>query len=192
MSITNAVASAIDQNSFLLSWDYVDGANSFSIVLDGQSTDVHVWNLLTTSPTSSFEVSNLESNHQYAVTIIAYSMGQEMARSTTIYVKTSANKVGMTGTIALSGENIILATVTGQQHRITSYMINNAGTTDVTIMLKAGTVERYKVLLKPGSVFSKKVGALSEDYIGCPMSTAATVMLSDTVTINYDIEYTTA
>lgn len=92
--------------------------------------------------------------------------------------------------ISTGGDNSILTAVADKHYHIRAIMINNAGGSDVSVYVKitqgGSAVKLYPVLLKAGSIFSKKV---APDYYETDVNTAVIINLSDAVAVNYQIDY---
>ena len=94
------------------------------------------------------------------------------------------------GTASSSGDTTILPAVADKKIHIQSIMFNNAGATDVTVNLgftiKGASKTRFPVLLKPGSIFSRKIDF---NFIECDINTPVIITLSGSVNVNYDMDY---
>jgi len=84
----------------------------------------------------------------------------------------------------------LISAITGKKIRVKSVMLNNAGGSDIsvnlTITIGGSIVSKFKLLLKAGAIFSKK---MSPDYIEGDVSTAVGLFLSASGAVNYDVDY---
>lgn len=87
-----------------------------------------------------------------------------------------------------SGDNVIVAITNTPKLYYFSISANGANDADVTAILKIGSSVKYKVSLKPGSIFARNISA-EKRYVGGADGGDIIVNLSAPQTVHVSVEY---
>lgn len=87
-----------------------------------------------------------------------------------------------------SGDTTLVSITGKPQLFYISLSANGANSADVTVTVKIGTSEKYKVSLKPGSIWARNVGA-GRSFITGATGENIIINLSASQTVHASIEY---